>query len=62
MKCEECRNKKKSFLSLKGDGWCDVHKGKFFFSEKGNPCPICARENNLCTRCGKVLKNERRPD
>jgi len=58
MKCKECENKPERLLSLKGDGWCEVHKMKFFFSERNNPCPICARENNLCDRCGKELKEK----
>jgi hypothetical protein len=62
MKCKECEKKKRPWMSLKGDGWCEVHKGKFFFSQKGQICPICAKENNQCTDCGKVLlENETRP-
>ena len=56
MKCEECKAKKKSWSLLKGDGWCSVHQRRFFFSERNKPCPICAKENNLCERCGKKFE------
>ena len=58
MKCNECKIRKKHWAQLKGDGWCEVHKGKFFFDERGKPCPICAKEQNLCERCGKKLENK----
>jgi hypothetical protein len=55
MRCKECENKKRKWSLIKGDGWCEIHKTKFFFNQKGQICPICAKENKLCNNCGKSL-------
>ncbi len=57
MICDDCRTRKRWGL-LKGDGYCDIHDLRFFFDRREQICPKCAKENNLCAKCGKKFGDE----
>lgn len=55
--CAECKCLP-NFSKVMGDGSCEKH-GRFAYYESGlkEKCWKCAKEKNICQRCGKEIKS-----
>ena len=54
MCCDKCI-KHPPYNDIRGDGFCQKHKYRFYMGHLKKPCPKCAQEEGLCYECGEKI-------